>query len=77
MPQYKNQYWRKVEEKNFCQAFINKEKSVLEISCQPQLLHVINGKFSKNCISIFAGNIAQNAHKRTQNLINARRWKNK
>ena len=74
MPQHKNIYWRRVEEKNFCQAVINKEKGVLDITCQPQLLHFVNGKFNQNCISIFAGNIAQNAEIRTQNLINTRRW---
>jgi hypothetical protein len=63
-----------VEEKNFCSAFINKETGLLEVTCPPQLLHVVNGKFSLNCISIFAGNIAQNAQDRIKNFINAKRW---
>ena len=74
MPPYKNLYWRKVEEPNFCQAYINNEQGVLKITCETKLLHVVNGRFSKNCISIFAGNIAKNANKRTENLINDRRW---
>ena len=50
------------------------EKGLLELTSQPQLLHVVNGKFSLNCISIFAGNIAQNARERAKHFINARRW---
>ena len=74
MPPHKNIFWRRVEEKNFCSAVINQEKGLLEITCQPQLLHVVNGKFSLNCISIFAGNIAQNARERAKHFINDRRW---
>jgi hypothetical protein len=75
MPEHKNIFWRKVEVKNFCGAVINTEKGVLEIICPISLLHIINGKFTNNCISIFAGNIAENAKKRTQNLIKSREWK--
>ena len=75
MPQHKNIFWRKVEVKNFCSAVINPEKGVLDITCPVQLLHTVNGRFTKNCISIFAGNIAANAAKRTQNLIKYREWK--
>ena len=74
MPEHKNLFWRKVEEKNFCSAVIDPEKGVLKITCPSTLLHVVNGKFTKNCISIFAGNIAANARVRTKALINARQW---
>ena len=74
MPEHKNVFWRKVEEKNFCSAVINKEKGVLMVTCPEALLHVVNGRFSKNCISIFAGNIAANARKRTEALIKVRQW---
>ena len=75
MPEHKNIFWRKVEVKNFCGAVIDPENGVLNVSCPLPLLHVINGKFTNNCISIFAGNIADNAQKRTQNLIKDREWK--
>lgn len=75
MPEHKNIFWRKVEVNNFCGAVIDVEKGVLNVKCPEPLLHVINGKFTKNCISIFAGNIAKNAKKRTQNLIKHREWK--
>ena len=75
MPEHKNIFWRKVEVKNFCGAVIDPEKGVLNVSCPLPLLHVINGKFTNNCISIFAGNIAANARKRTQNLIKDREWR--
>ena len=75
MPEHKNIFWRKVEVRNFCSAVINLDKGVLDIKCPLPLLHVINGKFTNNCISIFAGNIAANARKRTQNLIKHREWK--
>lgn len=75
MPEHKNIFWRKVEVKNFCGAVIDPERGVLVINCPQPLLHVINGRFTKNCISIFAGNIAANAQKRTQNLIKDREWK--
>jgi hypothetical protein len=74
MPQSKNIFWRKVDEKNFCGAVINTENGVLDISCPVLLLHVFNGRFSHNCISIFAGNIAANAMLRTESLIRARQW---
>ena len=75
MPEHKNIFWRKVEVKNFCGAVIDPEKGVLNINCPLPLLHVINGKFTNNCISIFAGNIAANAMKRTQNLKKYREWR--
>jgi len=74
MPEHKNIFWRKVEAKNFCSAVIDPEKGVLNIKCPLVLLHTVNGRFTKNCISIFAGNIAANAAKRTQNLIKYREW---
>ena len=74
MPEHKNIFWRKVEEKNFCGAVINPELGVLDVNCPLPLLHVINGRFTNNCISIFAGNIAENAKLRTQTLINDRQW---
>ena len=74
MPEHKNIFWRKVEVKNFCGAVINPEKGVLEVNCPLPLLHVINGRFSNNCISIFAGNIAENAKVRTNALIKSRQW---
>ena len=74
MPEHKNVFWRKVEIKNFCGAVINPQKGVLKITCPEQLLHVVDGRFTKNCISIFAGNIAENAKKRTEALIKARQW---
>ena len=75
MPEHKNIFWRKVEVKNFCGAVIDPEKGVLNVHCPYPLLHVSNGKFTSNCISIFGGNIAANARKRTQNLIKHREWK--
>ena len=75
MPEHKNIFWRKVEVKNFCGAVIDPEKGVLNVNCPLPLLHVIDGKFTNNCISIFAGNIAANARKRTQNLIKHREWR--
>ena len=75
MPEYKNIFWRKVEVKNFCGAVIDLEKGVLNINCPLPLLHAVNGKFTNNCISVFAGNIAANASVRTQNLIKYREWK--
>ena len=77
MPEHKNLFWRKVEAKNFCSAVINPEKGVLNVTCPPPLLHKINGKYTKNCISIFAGNIAANAQVRTEALIKARQWRGK
>ena len=75
MPEHKNIFWRKVEVKNFCGAVINPEAGVLDVNCPLPLLHVINGRFTNNCISIFAGNIAANAKLRTQSLINDRQWR--
>lgn len=74
MPEHKNIFWRKVEVENFCGAVINPQRGVLEINCPLPLLHIINGRFTNNCISIFAGNIAANAKKRTEALIKARQW---
>ena len=74
MPEHKNIFWRKVDVKNFCGAVINPESGVLDVNCPVPLLHVINGRFTNNCISVFAGNIAENARLRTQTLINARQW---
>lgn len=74
MPEHKNIFWRKVEVKNFCGAVIDPDRGVLDINCPLPLLHVVNGKFTNNCISIFAGNIAANAGQRTQNLIKHREW---
>ena len=75
MPEHKNIFWRKVEVKNFCSAVINLKRGVLEIKCPTPYLHIINGRFTNNCISIFAGNIAANARKRTQNLLKDREWR--
>ncbi len=75
MPEHKNIFWRKVEVKNFCGAVIDTGKEVLNITCPLPLLHVAKGKFTNNCISIFAGNIAENANRRTKNLIKFREWK--
>ncbi|MBE6356323.1 MAG: DUF3089 domain-containing protein [Lentisphaerae bacterium] len=75
MPEHKNIFWRKVEAKNFSGAVIDPAKGVLNINCPLPLLHVVNGRFTNNCISIFAGNIAANADRRTKNLIKAREWK--
>ena len=75
MPEHKNIFWRKVEVKNFCGAVIDPEKGILNVNCPLPLLHVVNGKFTNNCISIFAGNIAANARKRTQNLVKHREWR--
>lgn len=75
MPEHKNIFWRKVEVKNFCGAVIDTEMGVLNISCPLPLLHVFKGKYSNNCISIFAGNIAENATRRTLKLIKDREWK--
>lgn len=77
MPEHKNIFWRKVEVKNFCGAVIDHEKGVLKIECPTALLHTANGRYTKNCISIFAGNIAANAQLRTDNLIKDRQWGNK
>ena len=74
MPEHKNIFWQKVEVINFCGAVIDQEKGLLMVDCPPALLHTVNGRFTNNCISIFAGNIAANAQKRTQNLIKAREW---
>ena len=74
MPEHKNIFWRKVEVKNFCGAVINPARGVLEVNCPPALLHVVNGHFTNNCISIFAGNIAANAKRRTHNLVKHREW---
>lgn len=74
MPEHKNIFWRKVEAENFCGAAINTKKGVLEINCPLPLLHIINGRYTNNCISIFAGNIAANAKVRTEALIKARQW---
>ena len=74
MPEHKNIFWRKVEVKNFCGAVIVPERGVLKVECPLPLLHVVNGRFTNNCISIFAGNIAANARKRTEALINTRQW---
>ena len=74
MPEHKNIFWRKVEVRNFCGAVIDQKKGVLMVDCPQVLLHTVNGRFTNNCISIFAGNIAVNARKRTQNLIKAREW---
>lgn len=74
MPRHKNIYWRKVEEPNFCGAVIDPKLGVLNVNCPTPLLHNINGKYTNNCISIFAGNIADNARKRTRALIQARQW---
>ena len=77
MPEHKNLFWRKVEAKNFCSAVINPEQGVIDVTCPLPLLHRINGKFTNNCISIFAGNIAENARMRTEALIKARQWREK
>ena len=74
MPEHKNLFWRKVEIKNFCGAVLDPEKGLLNIECPLPLLHVINGRFTNNCISIFAGNIAANAMQRTQKLLKYREW---
>ena len=74
MPEHKNIFWRKVEVKNFCGAVIDTGKGVLNVDCPLPLLHVVNGRFTNNCISIFAGNIAANAKLRTETLINSREW---
>ena len=74
MPEHKNIFWRKVEVKNFCGAVINPARGVLEIDCPLPLLHVVNGHFTNNCISIFAGNIVSNAERRTKNLVKHREW---
>ena len=75
MPEHKNIFWRKVEVKNFCGAVIDPETGVLKVNCPMPLLHVIDGKFTNNSISIFAGNIAANAGERVQNLIKDREWR--
>ena len=74
MPEHKNIFWRKVEVKNFCGAVLNTEKGILKIECPLPLLHTVNGRFTNNCISIFAGNIADNARVRTNALIKTRQW---
>ena len=74
MPEHKNIFWRKVEVKNFCGAVIDMKKGVLKVDCPLPLLHIVNGKFTNNAISIFAGNIAVNAKQRTQSLITYREW---
>lgn len=75
MPEHKNIFWRKVEVKNFCGATLNADNGVLAIDCPPALLHTVDGKFTHNCISIFAGNIAENAMIRTQAMIYSKQWK--
>jgi hypothetical protein len=75
MPEHKNIFWRKVEVNNFCGAVLNPESGLLEIECPTLLLHMEDGKYTNNCISIFAGNIAANAVQRVQNLIKYREWK--
>ena len=75
MPEHKNIFWRKVEVKNFCGAVIDPEKGILNVTCPLPLLHAIDGKFTNNCISIFAGNIAENARTRTNALLKFREWK--
>ena len=74
MPEHKNIFWRKVEVKNFCGAVIDTEKGVLNVDCPLPLLHVDNDRFTNNCISIFAGNIAANAKLRTETLVKTRQW---
>ncbi|MBO5959379.1 MAG: hypothetical protein J6Q65_04580, partial [Lentisphaeria bacterium] len=74
MPEHKNVFWRKVEAKNFGSAVIDPEKGVLNVTCPLPLLHVIDGRFTNNCISIFAGNIAENALTRTQKRTKDREW---
>ena len=74
MPEHKNLFWRKIEVQNFCGAVIDPEKGILKIECPTPYLHTDNGRFTKNCISIFAGNISANARKRTEALIKARQW---
>lgn len=74
MPEHKNIFWRKVEVKNFCGAVIDPERGILEVNCPVPLLHMVNGRFTNNCISIFAGNIVANAKRRTQNLVKHREW---
>lgn len=74
MPEHKNIFWRKVEVKNFCGAVIDQKLRVLDIKCPTPMLHIVKGKYTDNCISIFAGNIAENAAKRTNALIQARQW---
>jgi hypothetical protein len=75
MPEHKNLFWRKVDVENFCGAVLDLEKGVLEIECPLPILHVSDGKFTKNCISIFAGNIAANAKLRVEKLKKNREWK--
>ena len=74
MPEHKNHFWRKVVVQNFCSARIDTKRSILAIKCPVPLLHVNKGRFTKNCISIFAGNIAANAQLRTTTLIKDREW---
>lgn len=74
MPEHKNLFWRKITVKNFCGAVIDPAKGVLNISCPVQLLHVSKGRYTHNCISIFAGNISANAKLRTKNLVKFRQW---
>lgn len=74
MPEHKNIFWRKVEVKNFCGAVIDQKKGVLDVNCPLPLLHVVNGRFTNNCISIFAGNIVKNAKDRTNKLKKDREW---
>lgn len=74
MPEHKNIFWRKVESKNFASAVIDPQAGVLNVKCPLPLLHVIKGRYTNNCISIFAGNIAANAKLRTQTLISDRQW---
>ena len=74
MPERTNIFTRKIEVRRFCGATIDTVRGVLEINCPSQFLHVANGRFSNNCISIFAGNIAANANLRTQALIKVRQW---
>ena len=74
LPERTNIFTRKIEVRHFCGAAIDTVRGVLEINCPSQFLHVANGQFSNNCISIFAGNIAANANLRTQTLIKVRQW---
>ena len=74
MPERTNIFTRKIEVRHFCGAVIDSVRGVLEIKCPSQFLHVSNGRFTNNCISIFAANIVANANLRTQTLINVRQW---
>ncbi len=75
MPEHKNIFWRKVEVENFCGAVINEERGVLEITCPVVLLHIDNGQYTNNCISIFAANIVANAKNRVRAMGKDREWR--